>query len=572
MQIILSSKIKLYLSLALGLLLTGCYGGPIENLPSQAAMDTVAEAQKQYADRELPEEISDLMLGRSGINEPTSSDSERFDVSVQRAPARSFFLGLVQGTDINVVVHPEVSGDISLELNNVTVEDVFSVVREIYGYEYKKNRGIYTIFPNALRTEVFSIDYLDIKRVGVSDTNVLIGRIESNSGGDSNSDSGNNNSGSSASGDGANFLGYVSDSESGSEQELAPGARVQTLNTTDFWGGLLSSVTSLVGGGVGDRSVMIMPQAGMIVVKALPSELNSVREFLERSELSVQRQVILETKILEVILNDEFQAGIDWGAIGGQINLSNNTSFNGTNNLIGSVADASSLLTSTIAVDDITQLLSLLETQGNVQVMSSPRISTVNNQKALIRVGSDEFFVTGLSTSTTSNASTSNTTPNVELSSFFSGIALDVTPQIAEDGDVILHVHPVVSDVKDQNKELVVGDTLISLPLALRDIRESDSIVRAGNGEVVVLGGLMQEIVYDQNGKHPYVGDVPVVGALFKQKHRKVRKTELVILLRPSIATSEVWADSIESSRNNFKALDSEYRGFYDKSAGEGGK
>lgn len=550
------------------LLLVGCFGGPIEDLPSQEAMDTVASAEQAYANQELPNEVSDLLLGRAQIDESSEAD-ERFDVSVQSAPAKSFFLGLVEGTDTNVVVHPDVSGSISLELNDVTVDDVFSVVRQIYGYEYKKNRGIYTIFPNALRTEVFHIDYLDVQRVGVSDTNVLIGRIESSDSGSSSNNSGSSGGGGSNGGDSANLLSYAQTGDESNEgQGITPGARVQTLNTTNFWGGLEQSISSIVGGDSGERMVMVMPQAGMVVVKAMPSELNSVREFLERSELSVQRQVILETKILEVRLNDEFQAGIDWSTIGGQIiHFKNVTGFNGVDGITEAAKNAGSWSSSIVGVDDITQLLSLLETQGNVQVMSSPRISTVNNQKALIRVGSDEFFVTGLSTDTTSNASSTTSTPNIELSSFFSGIALDVTPQIADDGDVILHIHPVVSDVKDQTKELVIGNEKISLPLALRDVRESDSIVRAKNGEVVVLGGLMQEIVIDQNSKNPYIGDVPVVNSLFKQKHRKVVKTELVILLRPKVISGSVWSDSIERSRDNFRRLDSEYRGFYGESA-----
>src|SRR5690606_24538806 len=99
--------------------------------------------------------------------------------------------------------------------------------------------------------------------------------------------------------------------------------------------------------------------------------------------------------------------------------------------------------------------------------------------------------------------------PNIELTSFFSGISLDVTPQIADNGDVILHVHPIVSDVVDQQKDITLGDEKFSLPLALRDIRESDSIVRAQSGQVVVLGGLMQETLTDVFGKRPVLGDIP---------------------------------------------------------------
>src|SRR5690606_14963432 len=152
-----------------------------------------------------------------------------------------------------------------------------------------------------------------------------------------------------------------------------------------------------------------------------------------------------------------------------------------------------SVFASLLRVNDVTKLLSLLQTQGQVQVLSSPRVSTVNNQKAVIRVGADEYFVTGISNNTTSSATSVTSTPNIELSPFFSGISLDVTPQISEAGDVILHIHPVVSEVRDQLKVFTVGDENFSLPLALRGIRESDAIVRAASGQVVVLGGLMQE-------------------------------------------------------------------------------
>jgi MSHA biogenesis protein MshL len=293
-----------------------------------------------------------------------------------------------------------------------------------------------------------------------------------------------------------------------------------------------------------------------VVVKALPGELNSVRDFLERSELSVKRQVILETKILEVRLSDSFQAGINWSQITGQAVLGNNIdSFSGSD--IGNINEAvGEVFSSIIKVDDISKLLDLLETQGSVKVLSSPRVSTVNNQKAVIRVGSDEFFVTGLSSDTVSNASSTTSSPDIELSSFFSGIALDVTPQISDNNEVILHIHPVVSSVTDQVKNLTVGDSQFSLPLALREIRESDSIVRARSGQVVVLGGLMQERSSNEQGKRPWIGDIPVVNSLFKTKAEVFTKTELVILMRPVVVDdNDTWNRDIRASRDRTKRL-----------------
>jgi len=276
-----------------------------------------------------------------------------------------------------------------------------------------------------------------------------------------------------------------------------------------------------------------------------------VRRFLEKSELSVKRQVVLETKIIEVELSDTFEAGINWGAISGALSATSDTvGFGNFNDVVFDGDGATeSTFSSILEVVDITKLLKLLETQGHVQVLSSPRIATVNNQKAVIRVGKDEFFVTGVSNSTTSSAD-----------SFFSGIALDVTPQIAEDGDVILHVHPIVSNVQDQLKEISVGSSNFSLPLALRDIRESDSIVRARSGQVVVLGGLMQESTSDTAKKRPFLGDVPVLNTLFKARGKSKVKTELVILMRPIVVGDQSWPEEIGRSVDSISEIAEEYR------------
>ncbi len=593
------------LTLSATVLINGCSNNSNKKIAVENEMSAVVaeQAERNKKATPVPAEVTQALLDNNTIKTASGKKfTERFDVSVRSVPARDFFLGLVNGTGINIVVHPDVTGHISLDLKNVTIDDVLRVTRDIYGYEYKQDRGIYTVYANALRTEVFRINYLDVQRVGVSDTAVLVGRAQSNGQNGNSSGSGNYGGGSnSGGGDTANLLGMLESAEknktsnSGGNggsggQGITPGSRVQTLNHTDFWSSLHSTVASIIGGESESRSVTISPQAGMVVVKALPSELSAVRDFLERSELSVKRQVILEAKILEVRLSEGFEAGVNWSAISGQLAYSQNIldgypiNTDGSNAQVGErrnltynypYYDKDGVLqnlaipggekiggtfASLLKVQDISKVLSLLETQGSVQVLSSPRVSTVNNQKAVIRVGSDEYFVTGISNNTTSNATSVSSTPNIELSPFFSGIALDVTPQIAEDGEVVLHIHPVVSDVKDQQKNFTVGNQDFSLPLALRGIRESDSIVKAQNGQVIVLGGLMQDSKNNLDGKRPVLGDIPLVNSLFRTKSKAKSKTELVILLRPIVVDSNTWQNQLEQSEKRIQDIGDEYR------------
>ncbi|WP_331346065.1 pilus (MSHA type) biogenesis protein MshL [Cellvibrio sp. UBA7661] len=584
--------------LVLVLMLVGaCSSTDNQRLITEDAMDKAVEQQREQgaASKAVPPEVNKALLNNSSLTgSMAKANNERFDVSVRNVAARDFFLGLVNGTGINIVVHPDVDGAVTLDLKNVTVEDVLRVTRDIYGYEYKRDRNIYTIYANALRTEVFQINYLDVQRVGVSDTSVMIGRAQSSGGNSGNNSGGGNNN---SANENSNLLGMIESASQNQQQgsrgggsALTPGSRVQTLNRTDFWASLEKTVVSIIGGVGDDRSVMVTPQAGMIVVKAMPHELSAVRNFLERSELSIKRQVILEAKILEVRLSEGFEAGVNWGAISGQISAAKNiqdgfpVNTDGSNALVDEFRpitvsqpyyDADGVLqyreipsreaiggtvAGLIQVTDITKLLSLLETQGSVQVLSSPRVSTVNNQKAVIRVGSDEYFVTGISSNQTQNAATTTSTPNIELSSFFSGISLDVTPQIAENGEVILHIHPVVSEVTDQQKVFTVGSEEFALPLALRGVRESDSIVKAANGQVIVLGGLMTESNNNRDGKRPVLGDIPGVNALFRTKNKAKSKTELVILLRPIVVDDKTWDTQLTEAQDRMQRMGDAYR------------
>ena len=193
-------------------------------------------------------------------------------------------------------------------------------------------------------------------------------------------------------------------------------------------------------------------------------------------------------------------------------------------------------------------MIDLLQTQGNVQVLSSPRITATNNQKAVIKVGEDEYFVTEVSSTTTTGTSTT-TTPEVGINPFFSGIALDVTPQIDKDGSVILHVHPSVTVTAEQNKTIQLGNEQFILPLAQSRIRESDTIIRAKSGEIVVIGGLIETYTIDEESKTPLFGDIPLLGGLFKSVSESTQKRELIILLKPVVIGQDTWKTQLQDAR-----------------------
>ena len=486
----------------------------------------------------VPDEINQALLPNTNNASSPLFGELKYDINAQKVDAAVFFSSIVKDTPYSVAIHPDVTGEISLDLKQVTLLDVFDLVAELYGYEIERKQNIFRIYPSGMRTETFAINYLLMTRDGSTQTSITSGGVTQGSGNSGNSQN--------------TFSGNSSNSSNNStnSNNNSNGTNISTRTETNFWAELLATLESMLGDGDGKR-VMVTPQAGLVTVRAMPKEIRAVKAFLDVSEEIIQRQVVLEARIIEVSLDDGYQQGINWGQI-----LANSGStdfqFSNTPSSIGNnISAALGNVTSLSFINkDFSGVLSLLSTQGNVQVLSSPRVTAINNQKAVIKVGNDEYFVTDVSSQSTISSSTTSVVPNIELTPFFSGIALDVTPQIDADGMVLLHVHPSVIETQEQEKIVTLNQEQFVLPLAQSNIRESDTVIRAKSGEIVVIGGLMQSIISEAESKTPLLGDIPILGNLFTNKRNSEIKKELVILIKPTVVGKDTWKQELRRSRD----------------------
>lgn len=526
-----------------------------------------------------PDAVSAALLPPLKIDVPKAQQpmEERFGVTFNNVPAAQFFMGIVSGTRYSMLVHPDVSGSISVNLKDVTVFEALDAIRELYGYDYKVEGTRIYVKPLTLQTRVFQVNYLTGSRRGTSDIRVTSGSVSDTA------------TGGTMGGSNAAVATPANNPAPMPASQSINTSKISTQSNSDFWMELKASLESIVGTKEG-RSVVISPQSGVVVVRAMWDELRDVSAYLKATQLSVDRQVILDAKILEVELNDGFQSGINWASFASFNSSRNNrvstgmvspgTSLNpfpldgtlsapisgGNANSVTAVPGfalsapsnaAGSLFGFAFQTSNFAALISFLETQGNVHVLSSPRIATLNNQKAVLKVGKDEFFVTNISTTTTSSGSATTTTPSVTVQPFFSGVALDVTPQIDDVGNIILHIHPSVSNVTTVDKPINLGSAgSFSLPLASSTVSETDSVVRGQDGHIVAIGGLMRQASVSGRSGLPGAGDLPGVGGLFRNTTQSMQKRELVILLKPTVIQgNETWTQDMMESQQRVQKL-----------------
>lgn len=510
-------------------LLIACAGTP-DDPERQAERDDRIERyidapaeEEERTDSRAPEDLEALLQG-SGVPEPMDLQVEepRFDLTVDDVPASTFFQGVVEDTPYNVIVHPEVEGRVSMRLADVSVPEIMETAREVYGYEYRRTDTAYLILPARLETQLFHLDYLNVEREGTSGTRVTSGEITADDNGD----------------------GII-------------GSRVTTDSISRLWADVEESVERMVEG-TEDASVVASPDAGTLAVRALPADLRQIEEFVTRLQGRLNQQVMLEARIVEVELADDFKAGLEWEAFG----TDSGRVLSGALSARGGIGVDSE---NTFGVDlfregSFSGVLNALDRQGDVQVLSSPQVSTLNNQKAVIKAGTDAFFQTDVDVSyrsVTDEDGVRSTVPEVDpdFEPFFSGIALDVTPQIDDEGWITLHIQPSVTEVREVVRELALRESSVRFNLAQSDVRQSDSIVRARDGEMIVIGGLIEEREETETSRVPVLGRIPLLGALFTQHRDESRKYELVILMRPHIVGDGTWARSVDERRDRLQQL-----------------
>ena len=437
---------------------------------------------------------------------PKVEPRKLFTLAVRDADIREILLTFAKKTDLNVTFGPDVKGTMTVDLKRVTLEEALNALLSPIGLEYRRDGNFIRVFLPALETRIFTLSYMSTTRSGGATLSATAG---GGAGGGATAGLGGGGGASGAS------------------------SSVTSSDVVDLWGSMEKELTNFVSK---EGKVVANRTAGIVAVTDYPKNIQRVARYIELIEGSVQRQVIIEAKIVEVKLDREFQAGINWSLIPERGKVTG--TLTGGNILAQALAPASNLFHVAFAArlfgQSINMLLSALAKQGEVSILSTPRISTLNNQKAVIKVATDDVFFTSTKTrEPTTGVETTTVTPQT----ITEGIVLDVTPQIAEDNSVIMNIRPSISERVGQ----ATSPDGSTVPIV--SVRAVDTVVRAQDGQTVIIGGLMQHKSTRTTTGVPGVKDVPLFGNLFKQKVEEGNKTELIILLTPNVVVGRRTSD-----------------------------
>ena len=524
--------------LAAYLIFTGCAGR--NGLEQKVTPVSEQETETTTSDEALVE-LTEIVLPQKA--DVTSQKTQKlYTLQMREAEIQDILLAFSEQTDLNIIVEPDISGKVTVDLKKVSLKQALDIIILPLGLDYKMNGNLIKVFKSSIESRIFHIDYITTIRTGR-------GRVSGSIGGRDNED-----------GEGGTQEG----SGSGGFSEVA-----SSVNT-DMWEELSTGLDSLKST---DGKIIVNKTANTVVALDYPLNIERIAGFLDAVQGSIQRQVIIEASIMEVTLSDRCAVGINWGYIQNlpqMSNLSWGLSRRGGSDWVGYPgstgddegsggegdtmeipgkiilrpfsgvfrigADGQTIL--------LTDIVEALSTQGDVDMLSNPRVSTLNNQPAIIKVArEDVYFQTIRST----NFGESTTESNVNFLTV--GIVLSVTPQISSDGVITMTIHPSITE-KMGEKTSALGD---SVPIL--DVRETETVARVRDSETILIGGLMQDKVIESVVGLPLMRDIPLLGKLFKHTTRETVKTELVIMLTPRVLTDERIGAIAVSELEKFKEL-----------------
>jgi MSHA biogenesis protein MshL len=420
-------------------------------------------------------------------------------------PIRDILLLLVRDTHLSVIPHPSLDQTFIGDLKNVSLREALDLILEPLGLDYSLRGQVIRVFPRELETRFYSIDYVITQRTGSRSIAATTGA-----------------SGVSGLG-GTSFPSSIAAGAAGTSAFAGSGgaqggstSQVSGTDSPNLYVDLAEGVRTLLSE---EGRMSLDRTAALLQVTDTPGRLARVEQYLEAVMLRVTRQVQIEAKVIEVELHEEFSAGINWKLI--LRGLTNSATISQT------LAPATSGgFTLALKAGDFSALLNAFAAQGKVNVLSSPRITAMNNEPAVMRIGTqDVFFVTTTQVDPLGNILQTAVTPQT----LTEGVTLSVTPQVSADGIIHLSVNPSITE-RTGVATSRLGDTV-----PIISVRETDTLVRVREGETIVIAGLMQDRANADTAKVPLIGDVPVVGSLFKRSEKTRRKTDLVILLTPTI-------------------------------------
>ncbi|MCX6545359.1 MAG: hypothetical protein NTV05_13240 [Acidobacteria bacterium] len=432
---------------------------------------------------------------------------------------------LVRDTNISVVVDPDADGTFNGELKNVSLRQALELILQPINLEYSLNQGVLRVRKRQMQTRIFNINYVAARHIGygLANSGFGYGNAGLNGLAGVNGPAVGGYAGYGM-GLGVGYGGYLGGFGIGGGYGAYGGFGANGIGGSGVIGGLDTfaemekGLTMLLSP---DGKLNLDRKAGLLQVTDYPDRLDRIANYVEVVETRNLRQVHIQAKVIEVEMNEQFSAGIDWSAV--LRSAANSVTL--TQPL--APTSSQSAFTMGVNIKDFKGLLSAFASQGRVNVMASPRVMAMNNEPAIMRVGTqDVFFVT---TSQVESSTGQLLQTTVTPQTINEGITLSVMAQISEDGIIHLSISPTITERTGMATSRL-GD---QVPIV--SVRETDTVVRVLQGETIVIAGLMQERTFGEKTKVPVLGDVPLVGGLFRRDDRTTKKVDLVILLTPTV-------------------------------------